>query len=67
MTEVKLKIDGMTCEGCVKSIQKAFSHEPKVEQVSINLAEGTGTFKTNLDAATIIMMIEDQGFDARTI
>lgn len=67
MADVTLKIDGMTCEGCVKSIQKAFSHESGVEHIEINLAEGIGTFKTSLPTETIIAKIEDQGFDARSL
>ena len=66
MESVELKVEGMTCGGCVKSIQNALAAH-----------DGIGTANADLDAkivkvefdpaviqrAGIVQAIEDAGFD----
>ena len=40
MEKVELKIDGMDCQGCVKSVTRMLSGLPGVEKVDVSLEEG---------------------------
>jgi copper chaperone CopZ len=42
---VKLRIYGMTCDDCVRTISKALKDQPGVMGVCISLKEGTGEVK----------------------
>ena len=39
MDIVELKVEGMDCEGCVKSVTRMLSGLPGVQQVDVSLAE----------------------------
>ena len=45
MNTIVLKIDGMTCGGCVGTIEGALKKVDKVETVSVNLKNGLATIK----------------------
>jgi copper chaperone len=40
METVDLKVEGMDCEGCVKSVTRMLAGVPGVEKVNVSLAEG---------------------------
>jgi copper chaperone len=40
METVELKVEGMDCEGCVKSVTRMLSGMPGVQKVNVSLAEG---------------------------
>jgi copper chaperone len=40
METVELKVEGMDCEGCVKSVTRMLSGVPGVHKVDVSLAEG---------------------------
>jgi copper chaperone len=40
MENVELKIEGMDCQGCVKSVTRMLSGLPGVEKVDVSLEEG---------------------------
>lgn len=66
MQTMKLKIEGMTCQGCVRSVQQALQHLPGVDKVMIDLAQGTATIdyqEGKLDPQSCIQTIENAGFD----
>jgi len=48
---VKLRIYGMSCDDCVRTISKALKDQPGVMDVSISLKEGTGEVK--IDSAEL--------------
>ena len=61
-----LKVDGMSCEHCVKAITKAVGALPGVSTVAVDLKAKTVTVdhdpaKTTLEQ--IRLEIEDQGYD----
>lgn len=61
------KVTGMSCQGCVSSIEGALKKTPGVEQVAIDLkgAKATITFDTNkISSNDIASKIIDLGFDA---
>jgi copper chaperone len=39
MDTVELKVEGMDCEGCVKSVTRTLSGVPGVQAVEVSLAE----------------------------
>jgi copper chaperone len=41
MATADIKIEGMSCEGCVKSVTRALQGVPGVEKVEVVLAKGT--------------------------
>ncbi len=57
----KYKIEGMTCEGCVRSVTRALENARGTE-ILVDLASGTAAVGT-LDEDTVKQVIEDAGFD----
>lgn len=70
METITLKIDGMTCGGCVSSVTRVLSETAGVSNAQVDLASGTATVQfdtAQTNAATLIDVVEDAGFDAATI
>lgn len=66
MENIILKVDGMSCEHCVKAITKAVNALPGIGGVDVDLKAGTvavqyDAVQSSLD--TIKYEIEDQGYD----
>ena len=66
MSAIELKVDGMTCGGCVKSIQTALTSQPGVSDATADL--DSATVKIEFDPAVIEenairTAIEAAGFD----
>ncbi len=60
-----LKIEGMMCEGCVKSVNEALSKLDKVSKVDVDLKKGKATVEH--DGASdeeLIAAVVDAGFRA---
>lgn len=61
-----IDVEGMTCGGCVMSVEKALQRVPGVKKVDVSLAgkkavvEGEGLVRARLTSA-----VEDAGFEAR--
>ncbi len=66
MGKAVIKVDGMSCEHCVKSITKAVGALPGVASVAVDLNGKTVTVDHDSDKTTleqIRLEIEDQGYD----
>lgn len=66
METVTLKVNGMTCGGCVGSVTRVLKALPGVEAVDVQLAPGQATIR--YDAAKVAVpklraAIEDAGYD----
>nr|XP_060642807.1 copper-transporting ATPase 2 isoform X1 [Anolis sagrei ordinatus] len=62
-----IKVDGMTCNSCVKSIEGSISQRKGVLHISVSLTEGTATISYNpimTNSEELRAAIEDMGFDA---
>ncbi|NWV13476.1 ATP7B ATPase, partial [Ptilonorhynchus violaceus] len=62
-----IKIDGMTCNSCVQSIEGAISQRQGVQCVAVSLAGSTGTICYDpavTNGEELRAAIEDMGFDA---
>ena len=65
MKELKVKVEGMVCEGCENRVKSAISLMDGVETVEANHNTGIVTInvKEDLDIAKIKEKIEDLGYD----
>ncbi len=61
---VILSIKGMSCAGCVASVEKALSKVQGVEQASVNFAEHTASIKGQASASSLIKALVDAGYNA---
>ncbi|XP_060809040.1 copper-transporting ATPase 1 isoform X2 [Amyelois transitella] len=64
---VRVPINGMTCQSCVRSIEGSVSEIPGVEHVKVELSENAGYFRYDPRLCTVDVIrshIEDMGFDA---
>ncbi|NWZ44334.1 ATP7B ATPase, partial [Brachypodius atriceps] len=65
-----IKIDGMTCNSCVQSIEGAISQRQGVQRVAVSLAGSTGTIHYDpavTSGEELSAAIEDMGFDASVL
>ncbi len=61
--EVKYRVDGMTCGGCVRSVTTAIQAGNPLLQVEVSLPEKTVLVQGKHDEQSIRQAIEDAGFD----
>ncbi|NWU04533.1 ATP7B ATPase, partial [Urocynchramus pylzowi] len=65
-----IKIDGMTCNSCVQSIEGVISQRQGVQHVAVSLAGSTGTIHYDpavTSGEELRAAIEDMGFDASVL
>ncbi len=66
-TSIQLKVDGMTCGGCVRSVEKKLSTVSGVSTAAVDLAAGKATVQYDEAKARpedLIAAIEQIGFKA---
>lgn len=62
--EVRLSIGGMSCAGCVTTVEKALQDVPGVEQATVNFADHTVTVITDAPVEEVIKAVVDAGYEA---
>lgn len=70
MKQIKIKIEGMTCGGCVSSAQKALQAVVGVEAISVSLEDGLAVVaydESDCDVPAIVEAIEEAGFDTQLV
>jgi len=68
-SKVDLKVAGMTCQGCVRGIEKKLSKVAGVESALVDLGTGRATVEyddSRVQVAQLIGAIEQIGYQART-
>ncbi|HDR7354002.1 copper chaperone CopZ [Bacillus wiedmannii] len=68
MEQLTLQVEGMSCGHCVNSIESSVNELNGVEQVKVQLAEGTVEVTIDSSVVTlkdIVAVIEDQGYDVQ--
>lgn len=60
-----LNVSGMTCGGCVKSVEKAVAKVAPDVAITVDLAAGKVTFADGVDPKPLIQAIERAGFEAK--
>ena len=61
---VRLSIGGMSCAGCVASVEKALKATAGVGEATVSFAEHTAEIRGEADAATLIQAVVDAGYEA---
>ena len=67
-SSVELKVDGMTCQGCVRSVTKKLSGVAGVSSAAVDLAAGRATVRfdaSSVKVEDLIAAVEQIGFHAR--
>jgi copper chaperone len=67
MSEVTIKVEGMTCAGCVRNVTKLLKALPGVSGAHVSLERESATVEYDpeqVDAVTMRQAVEDAGFDA---
>ena len=64
----KLKIDGMSCEHCVRAVSGALEGVPGVETVlEGSLDRGEALLEGNAETAALIAAVEEEGYRAEVV
>ena len=66
MATADIKIEGMTCEGCVKSVTRALQAVPGVERIEVSLDEGKAKVtydQTKAGVAELKRAVENAGYE----
>jgi len=69
-SSVELKVEGMTCQGCVRSVTKKLSGVAGVSSAVVDLAAGKATVQyddSRSKVADLIGAVEQIGFSAARI
>jgi Cu+-exporting ATPase len=61
---IRLSIGGMSCAGCVASVEKALQQVDGVESASVNFAEHTAEVQGTAPIAWLIKAVVDAGYEA---
>lgn len=64
MSEIKLKITGMTCEHCVRATTKALEGVPGVESTEVTLDPGGAVVYGQADIEALIAAVKEEGYEA---
>jgi copper chaperone len=59
---IALKVEGMTCQHCVKAVTAAIQARDPQARVSIDLAGQSVTAETALDRAAVAAVVEEEGY-----
>ncbi|TFH88747.1 copper-translocating P-type ATPase [Billgrantia azerbaijanica] len=66
-TTQRLSIGGMTCAGCVKSVQQALARTPGVLTASVNFGTHTAQVHGSAEADALVAAVEAVGYGAEPI
>jgi copper chaperone CopZ len=64
---IELKVTGMTCGGCVRSVERTLSRMPGVTAASVDLAAGKATVRydgSRTKPEDLIAAVSRSGFEA---
>ena len=62
----KLKIEGMTCNHCVKSVTEALAKVPGVDKVvDVSLDQKEAVVNGSADAAALVSAVADLGYEVQ--
>lgn len=69
METVRLRIEGMGCEGCVATVQEALAALPGVRRVAVALDQGTAEVEVEAptDRGALVAAVEAAGYDADSL
>ncbi len=62
--EIRLSVAGMSCAGCVASVEKALQAVPGVASASVNFAEHTAVVTGEVSPQALVEAVRAAGYDA---
>ena len=62
--QIRLSVGGMSCAGCVASVEQALQGVAGVEQATVNFAEHTALVTGKVAADSLITAVKSAGYDA---
>ena len=60
-----LEVKGMTCGGCLRSVQHALSSVPGVERVTVDLSSGRANVEGSAEPDALIGAVQAIGYEVR--
>ncbi|MBI3778243.1 MAG: cation transporter, partial [Gammaproteobacteria bacterium] len=60
----RLSISGMSCAGCVATVENALKNVPGVAEATVNFAEHTASVRGEVAAPLLISAVKQAGYDA---
>ncbi|NLA89683.1 MAG: heavy-metal-associated domain-containing protein [Alcaligenaceae bacterium] len=65
MQEQTIRVDGMSCQNCVKHVNEALSTVPGVEQVEVSLENANAIIKSKdgIDIEVLRTALDEAGYD----
>ena len=64
---LKLKVNGMTCNHCVKRVTTALAHLPNATRIEVDLARGEALIEGDVDAGSAVSAVKAAGYDAAPV
>ncbi|WP_457807490.1 heavy metal translocating P-type ATPase [Kushneria sp. EE4] len=64
---IELQLTGITCAGCVRTIQNALDHVDGVDEAQVNFATRSARIRGDVDTDTLIQAVERAGYGAEVI
>jgi copper chaperone len=64
MSDINLKITGMSCEHCVRAATKALEGVPGVQSAEVTLSPGSAVVHGEADVAALIAAVQEEGYEA---
>ena len=62
---IRLKIEGMTCDHCVKAVREALSTVPGVDRVAeVNLERGEALVSGEPPTEALLAAVREEGYEA---
>jgi len=58
----QLKITGMTCGHCVKSVKEALAAVPGVDEVEVELQEGSANISGSANLEALLAAVREEGY-----
>ncbi len=65
--QIRLSIGGMSCAGCVSSVEQALSQVAGVDAATVNLAERTALVTGQVAEAALISAVQEAGYEAAAL
>ncbi len=64
---IRIQIEGMSCEHCQRAVEKALRAVAGVEEVEVQLQPGEASVRGSADPAALVAAIEGEGYAARPL
>jgi copper chaperone len=65
MNITELRVEGMSCNHCKTSVEKALKSVTGVENAEVNLQEGKAKIYGNVQPQQLVTAVQEEGYTAR--